>query len=688
LISGGTLAFSSGGSLSSTGSVTVNTPGTLDITLAGGNQIIGDLSGTGSVILSSNLSTGGSNASTTFSGGISGGGALTKIGTGKLTLTGSNSYTGGTNVSNGTLEGNTASLQGNISNTAIVIFNQTVNGAYSDTLTGAGQLEVTGSGILNIVGSLSQNLVTVGQGGSGTLAVNTANFTCNTLTVNTGGTLKGTGTISGTVFVASGGSLSPSNSPGTMSITGDVTLSSGSFLDIEIDPNAVLYDHLNLTGSFTIGSDATLIVYPEEGFYPSPSPTYTIVTADGGVFGEFDSVVNFVPSIVATPAYDANHVYLNMNVIPINNLPLDKEALIVARCLAPVDPARGSDLEQITNALRFMSIAQMESTLHEMLPSLFNVLDLSQETTLIDIRETLSREMNYNCNKECGASQKVRVWGDYFSSSSSQHSSGINAGYDTRPRGAVAGVDIRIGDTSYFGGGCGYARTPFEWKREQGSGSSTSAFGSLYGGGFFNRYFYGQGALIGGMNFYHTKRNIVFNTLLSNVNFTRVAKGKTSGLSVLSHFETGLIYERGITIRPSLKLDYLFLVREAFSEQGADSVDLVVERHVADLLRTEVGIEFRYCLPVKCSFRSIPYVSAGDIYEARFMGKTETASLVDLHCPMTASGLFPEQNLLFLQVGLIEQTINDHLLFSGNYRTEWGKNYDNQTWSVQMRFSF
>ena len=49
------------------------------------------------------LSVGGNNASTTFSGALSGSGSLTKVGSGMLTLTGWNTYSGDTTVSMGTL---------------------------------------------------------------------------------------------------------------------------------------------------------------------------------------------------------------------------------------------------------------------------------------------------------------------------------------------------------------------------------------------------------------------------------------------------------------------------------------------------------------------------------------------------------------------------------------------------------
>jgi len=85
-----------------------------------GMNTIGGLSGSGSVMLNETilftggtgftngnpvaLSVGYNNASTTYSGALSGTGSLIKIGTGTLTLSGTNNYSGDTTVSAGTLE--------------------------------------------------------------------------------------------------------------------------------------------------------------------------------------------------------------------------------------------------------------------------------------------------------------------------------------------------------------------------------------------------------------------------------------------------------------------------------------------------------------------------------------------------------------------------------------------------------
>jgi autotransporter-associated beta strand protein/T5SS/PEP-CTERM-associated repeat protein len=88
---------------------------TLD--LASFNQAIGSLAGAGAVTLgTATLTTGNDNTSTTFSGGISGTGGVTKIGTGTLLLTGTSNYTGATTVNAGTL-----SVNGSIASSALTV---------------------------------------------------------------------------------------------------------------------------------------------------------------------------------------------------------------------------------------------------------------------------------------------------------------------------------------------------------------------------------------------------------------------------------------------------------------------------------------------------------------------------------------------------------------------------------------
>jgi uncharacterized repeat protein (TIGR01451 family) len=103
-INGGSLhRFGAGSRIGDNVAVTVN-GGALELREA--DETIGSLAGIGGTVNLNalTLTTGGTNASTTYSGVISGaGGSLVKTGSGTLTLSGNNTYTGGTTISSGTL---------------------------------------------------------------------------------------------------------------------------------------------------------------------------------------------------------------------------------------------------------------------------------------------------------------------------------------------------------------------------------------------------------------------------------------------------------------------------------------------------------------------------------------------------------------------------------------------------------
>lgn len=104
-ISDGTLAIGSGGSVANSAGINLtSSSATFDIS-NGGIQSVQDLSGvSGSTVnLGYNTLIVGSSDSTTFAGTIHGGGGLVKQGSGTVTLSGTNTYSGPTGVQGGTL---------------------------------------------------------------------------------------------------------------------------------------------------------------------------------------------------------------------------------------------------------------------------------------------------------------------------------------------------------------------------------------------------------------------------------------------------------------------------------------------------------------------------------------------------------------------------------------------------------
>ena len=131
--------------------------------------------------------------SPTVAGTISGSGGLQQIGSGLTTLTASNTYTGTTTISNGTLQldagGNTGMIAGNIVNTSALVFSRSDTATYNGAISGAGTVTQAGPGVLIFNGNHSYTgLTTVSAG---------------TLQIGSGGA---SGSIVGDVAIASAGS--------------------------------------------------------------------------------------------------------------------------------------------------------------------------------------------------------------------------------------------------------------------------------------------------------------------------------------------------------------------------------------------------------------------------------------------------------------------------------------------------
>ncbi|MBI1207738.1 MAG: DUF4347 domain-containing protein [Azospirillum sp.] len=220
-ISAGTLALNGGAALADDRAVSVASGATLGL---GASETIGSLSGAGAVTLGANTLTLNQAADGTLSGVISGtGGSLVKQGSAVLTLSATNTYTGGTTVSAGTLTGTTTSLQGDIVNNAAVVFEQSSSGSYGGVISGSGSVTKSGTGQVTFSGANSYSGGTTVS--AGTLAGTTTSLQGDivddaTVAFDQASDGSYTGVLSGS------GSLTKSGS-GTMTLTGINSFSGG-----------------------------------------------------------------------------------------------------------------------------------------------------------------------------------------------------------------------------------------------------------------------------------------------------------------------------------------------------------------------------------------------------------------------------------------------------------------------------
>ncbi|WP_187787605.1 autotransporter outer membrane beta-barrel domain-containing protein [Salmonella sp. S064_01380] len=280
--------LSGSGSLVKTGTGELTLSG--DNSYSGGTTIIGgtltadhaDSLGTGAVANSGVLQVGEGELENTLSGS----GSLVKTGTGELTLSGDNSYSGGTTIIGGTLTADHADSLGTgaVANSGVL---QVGEGELENTLSGSGSLVKTGTGELTLSGDnsysgdttiadgtlIAANVNALGSGNidnSGTLMLDANGaFELANITTHTGATTA----------LAAGSTLD----------AGQLTQEDGSTLSIDLgaatDDAVITADSVTLGGTLNVtGIGSVTDSWTPEAY------TYTLIDSDSAITSDFDDL--------------------------------------------------------------------------------------------------------------------------------------------------------------------------------------------------------------------------------------------------------------------------------------------------------------------------------------------------------------------------------------------------------------
>jgi outer membrane autotransporter protein len=272
-----------------------------------------------------------------LAGVISGTGGVSITAGGSATLSAVNTYTGPTVVStNGQLflvgPGSIASSPVTVD--GLFDISNTYSGAAIPSLSGRGSVFLgsntlmTGSGSFS--GVIADSGIAGGTGGSlikagsetltlsginlytgptfvlgGSLRVN-GSIASSPVLVAAGGTLGGTGTV-GPTMIFPGGTLSPGSSVGTLTVNGNLVLSSASLYMVEVE--GARADRTNVSGTASLAGTVALSYLGGK-----LARNYTILSAAVGRTGTFDSLVpmNLPAFVTASLAYTATDVELKL----------------------------------------------------------------------------------------------------------------------------------------------------------------------------------------------------------------------------------------------------------------------------------------------------------------------------------------------------------------------------------------
>ncbi len=654
-----------------------------NLAITAGGSIAFDATNNGTATISGNVDLGGSTTVFNIANGtadtdmlISGvisNGALTKTGAGTLVLSGANTYGSGTLISAGTLQGNSTSLQGPITNNATLVFDQTTAGNYLNSMSGSGTLIKNGAGTLILTNANTVGPVVLN---AGTLIVNGTLNGGGAMTIAPGADLRGNGTITKDLTV--NGIISPGNSIGTINLFGNQIFGPTSILENEITPSNS--DLVNIVGNLTIQPGASLHILPDTGTYIAPF-TYTIIQTTTGVSGTF-TVSNTLPLFDMAVIYTPLDVFLQLNgFVPFSNLVTNGNAGKVAHCLDKLPSPQGTDLAAVKSALRSLSsFAEIEEALFQMQPSLFTSLALTKENdTLYVSNAVLNRldEITHSCLNLYSSS---RIWATALGGDTLQEGKGQEPGYHATCPGLALGAEGSIGSEGYFGGCLAYTYSQLHWKQAQDSSAKIQAIYAGIYGKWVKKSGYLEGALFGSYDFYNTERNIEFSTI------DRQANGSHTGQEGSGHLKGAWIfYKKHLTAMMMFaRFDYLLLHENKFSETGANSLNLHVQSKNSDLLSSEAGFDFSHCFLANGRTFS-PFLQASAIYESRFLGAQEKASFGD-DCMMSVTGLYPSRLLAGAYLGLNASLFQSD--FSFFYRGKYGFKFQDHSLYFQFGAKF
>jgi len=547
----GTLAFnrsdavSFGGAISGSGAVQQLGTGTLTLTGAnnytGGTTISqgtlqignGGTSGSiqGDVVNDGTLAFNRSDA-VSFSGTISGTGAVQHVGTGTAALTGQNSYSGGTTISQGTLQigngGTTGSIQGNVTNNGMLAFNRSDAVAFGGTISGSGVVQQLGSGTLTLTGTHSYSGDTLVNAGTllvnGTLAL--------AVSVNAGATLGGNGAV-GSLTLNAGATLMPGNgsaadeaktahiaqrragiadgSAGALTVNGSLVLGAGSVYTVHADA-AGHSSQTVVNGSATLQGGTVQVLADNSGTY-STRTRYTILSASA-LDGSFSGASSNLAFLDPTLSYDASHVFLTLarNDVDFAAVAASGNQRAVGSALQQASQGTLSDAgSQLIGAVQSLSAEQARGAFDAMSGSALagaqNLALLSSQTFVASLQQPLQAARE---PMRGDASETAPHWWAALLESGARlpgHDDIGSAPERDRLWGVALGVDQSVNARLRVGAALGFSQGAFSVSPQQTNGTVRGWHAGVYGQWQFEPWYMNAQLAYGGFD-NHVSRSI------------------------------------------------------------------------------------------------------------------------------------------------------------------------------------
>jgi autotransporter-associated beta strand protein len=623
-----------------------------------------------------------SNGAGFFMGNVFGPGALT-VGSGNFWLMGqNNTYTGGTTVNGGsltlgpgaslpfggalTINGGAFNLNGNTQvlgslagsggtlamGNGMLILNTATANTFGSSITGNGMLILQGGGSLNLTGASSFSGATVVS--NSTLAVN-GSLGGKVFVGNTG-TLSGNGFIGGSVFNA--GTLAPGNLGGTLGIGGNYMQAAGSSYQVQVN-NTGQSDLVAINGAAAL-QGGTVAVSAPAGIY-APRTRYTILSAAGGVSGAYAGVtgINYAflqPSL----SYDANNAYLNLQIGGFQQAAQTPNQAAVGAALDVGAPNATGDFATVLGNLATLSASQV-------LPFLTSISGQNYSGFSNSMVQGAQLFMNNfatqaggqgaggatgsrvalaeACDVACDTTSPA-VWGAWGGALGGLGTVGAGLGTGTvtyNLGGFATGLDRQVTPTLRAGVTVGYT-TGTQWV----GGFTGQGFSNTVAAGLYGNYSEGKVYLDGLASYAYSANQMSRGIAVPNLQ-SRTAQGQTGANQVFGQLEGGYRFDLGgpvdAFVTPFARLQGYTGTQNAFSEFGAQSLDLNVAAQTTSSLRSVLGAQLGGSVDVGLREKLLAQFRLGWSHEYADTNRPVSAALAGAPTvPFTTYGASPQRD--------------------------------------------
>lgn len=433
--------------------------------------------------------------------------------------------------------------------------NQATDTTFAGTIESSGNLTKSGTGTLTLAGNNTYDGGTTVT--EGTLAIN---GTLGDVAVD-GGSLGGNGTLEN-ITVNSGGTVAPGNSIGTINTT-SVTFNPGAIYEVELNDGGFVAgthnDFINATGTAMING-GTVHITPENGIDDGVTylpGDYTIISADSGVMGVFNTLTDDYAFLDFALSYDATNVFLHSSMASgsfcLNGMSNNQCATGHATYSLGLGNSLFNTVLNLSNTEAPNALDQLSGEIHA-----------SAKTALIEDSRFI-REAALARLASVTSAETTTAWVQGIGSKGDWDSNHNSAKLSRNTQGLILGGDIATTPAMRLGAFAGYTQSDFDIAARNSDSDIESWHLGIYGGGLWDAWKLSVGGGWSGHDI-NTTRDVSFTGI------TEVLAANYDAQTMQAFGELSYSIEYGsVNVKPFVNLSHVHLKTDRYTEAGGDT---------------------------------------------------------------------------------------------------------------------